>query len=95
MCWICGARRVVGSREDDAYWNDKYAEPVENTYSITLGVSVRGSKVEETYSLEEFGCSDQEWDDKSEEDREKFLNDAVADHAANWVDSWGRVETDG
>lgn len=26
MCWICGARRVMGSREDDDYWNVKYAE---------------------------------------------------------------------
>lgn len=27
MCWICGARKVeMGSREDDEYWDTKYAE---------------------------------------------------------------------
>lgn len=85
----------MGSRSDDAYWNEKYAEPVENTYSITLGVSVQGSKVEETYSLEEFGCSDKEWDEKTKEEREQFIDDAVKDHIANWMVAWGNVETDG
>lgn len=85
----------MGSRSDDAYWNEKYAEPVENKYRIVLGVTLQGTKVEDDYALEEFGCSDQEWDDKTPEERDQFINDAVKDHVANWVDSWGKVETDG
>lgn len=85
----------MGTREDDAYWNDKYAEEKENTYRITLRVAVGRSEVEEDYPLEEFGCSDQEWDEMNEEGREKFINDAVRDHIANWVEAGGRVTTDG
>ncbi len=85
----------MGSRSDDAYWNEKYAEPVENKYRIVLGVSMGRSREEDDYALEEFGCTDQEWDEMSEKDREKFIDDAVADHVANHIDSWGKVETDG
>lgn len=85
----------MGSRSDDAYWNEKYAEPVENKYRIVLRVAVGRSEVEEDYALEEFGCSDQEWDEMNEKDREKFIDDAVKDHIANWVEAGGRVTTDG
>jgi hypothetical protein len=85
----------MGSREDDAYWNDKYAEPVENKYRIILGVTLGRAKEEDDYSLEEFGCSDQEWDEMDEKAREKFIDDAVKDHVWNNIDSWGKVTTDG
>ena len=85
----------MGTHEDDAYWNEKYAESVENKYRIILGVTMGRSREEDDYSLEEFGCSDQDWDEMPEKDREKFIDDAVADHVANHIDSWGKVETDG
>ena len=85
----------MGSRSDDAYWNDKYAEPKENKYRIILGVTVGRSTQEDDYPLEEFGISDEEWDEMDEKQRQAVLDDAVKDHIAKWVDSWGKVETDG
>lgn len=85
----------MGSRFDDAYWNEKYAEPVENTYRIILGVSVGRSVNEHDYLLEEFGITDQEWDEMDERQRAEVISDAVKDHVAANVYSWGKVETDG
>jgi len=85
----------MGTREDDAYWNEKYAEPVENKYRIILGVSVGRSEAEGDYALEEFGIEDAEWDEMDEKQRQAVLDDAVKYHIANNMDSWGRVETSG
>lgn len=66
----------MGSRSDDAYWSEKYDQerPVSNTYTITVRNSGPwvGAENEETYSLEEMGYSDEEWDALTPKEQEKI-----------------------
>jgi hypothetical protein len=69
----------MGSRSDDAYWNDKYDQErdVSNTYTITLRNSGpwAGCENEDTYTLAEMGYSDEEWDALSASEQEKLVTE--------------------
>ncbi len=67
------------------------------TYTVKLGVATRyiGSDVTEEQPLEEFGYSDQEWDELDEREKDKLITEWTEEFVWENVESWGDVVTDG
>lgn len=55
--------------------------------TIEVGVSLGSEKRVDTFEYD-----DEDWLKMTEEDKEKFLDQAAQDHAANYVDCWAKVK---
>lgn len=66
------------------------------TYRVKLGVSTKyiGSEDEDEMPLEEYGYSDQEWDELSDREKDKLITEWIEEYVWNNIDSWGDVITD-
>lgn len=71
------------------------AEEQEETYTylVKFGVATHfiNSDVEEEDTLENYGYSDQEWDELSERVQEQLISEWTEEFVWNNVDSWGDV----
>ena len=72
------------------------AEEETYTYRVKFGVATRyiGSDVTAEDSLEEYGYSDQDWDELSEREKNSLLMEWEQEFVWNNVESWGDVITD-
>lgn len=63
------------------------------TYLIKFGVATHfiNSDVEEEDTLENYGYSDQEWDELSEREQEQLISEWTEEFVWNNIDSWGDV----
>lgn len=66
------------------------------TYTVTLGVSTRyvGSDDVDSFSLGDYGYSDQEWDKLSPERQEELISSWIEEYVWENIDSWGTVNKD-
>lgn len=63
------------------------------TYMLKMGVATHyiNSDVTEEVKLEEYGYSDQEWDELDGRDQDRLINEWVEEFVWNNVESWGDV----
>lgn len=71
------------------------AEEQEETYTYTVtfnvGTMYVRSEVTETYPLEEYGYSDQEWDELDVRVRERLFDEWLEEWYPQHIEAWGDV----
>jgi hypothetical protein len=71
-------------------------EELEETYTYTLkfGVSTKyiGSDVTDTQKLEDYGYSDQDWDELGPETQDRLVDAWTTEYVWENIESWGSVD---
>jgi hypothetical protein len=64
-----------------------------HTYEVTFNVCTRyiNSEVKSTEKLEEYGYSDQEWDELSLEEKDNLVDEWTYEWAMQEIEYWGEV----
>lgn len=74
---------------------DEETEEQEETYTYTVTFNVATmyirSEVSETFPLEEYGYSDQEWDALTERERDRELDEWLNEWYPQRIEAWGDV----
>ncbi len=64
------------------------------TYTIKFGVATRyiSSEVTEEQSLEDYGYSDQEWDELEQYEQDRLVDEWTTEFVWENIESWGEVD---
>lgn len=65
----------------------------ENTYTLTLGTNTPfvNTDEEDTVPLVDFGYTDEEWDDLTEEAKDRLIDQWSAEYLHERYSGWGKV----
>ena len=63
------------------------------TYTIKFGVATKyiSSEVVEEQSLEDYGYSDQEWDELDQYEKDRMVDEWTTEYVWENIESWGEV----
>lgn len=63
------------------------------TYTIKFGVATKyiSSEVVEEQPLEDYGYSDQEWDELDQYDKDRMVDEWTTEYVWENIESWGEV----
>lgn len=61
------------------------------TYKFTVSIGFVGAEHEDTFTVEDMGYTESEWNELSEDERENILEETWKDFSSNYIDGYWEI----